>query len=199
MTDPGTIAWYDDAAAALGPTDRPASAALLDFMALLPSGAAVLDLGCGSGAATAVLARAGHAVTGLDASAGLLRVARAAAPSARFIQADFAALGDVVPPGSLDGVWANFALLHLPRAQVPAQLGAIARTLRPGGVFHLALLLGEGEGHDSLGRFYSHFSAEELHALLQEAGFAPLAESRSDSRSATGETVHQIVLLSRRA
>ena len=162
-------------------------------------GGAVLDLGCGSGAATASLTRAGFAVTALDASEGLLALARQAAPGARFVAADFAQLDQVIAPESLDGVWANFALLHLPRAAMPGQLAAIARSLKPGGAFHLSLLLGNGEGRDALGRFYSYVSAEDLNSLVRAAGFVPLSDSRAEGRSATGEPVQQIILLCRRA
>ena len=46
----------------------------------------VLDAGCGAGPLARALADAGFEVTGIDPSAELLKVARAAAPAARFIQ-----------------------------------------------------------------------------------------------------------------
>jgi len=45
----------------------------------------VLDVGCGAGPLTAVLLQAGFEVTGIDQSAELLAIARAAVPKARFI------------------------------------------------------------------------------------------------------------------
>ena len=48
----------------------------------LPSGARVLDVGCGAGRHSVELARAGLAVTAVDISAGLLEVARASAEQA---------------------------------------------------------------------------------------------------------------------
>ena len=53
-------------------------ARLLEVLAV-PSGARVLDLACGQGRHAALLAEAGHAVTGLDLSRPLLAVARTAA------------------------------------------------------------------------------------------------------------------------
>ena len=54
----------------------------------LPQGAEVIDLGCGNGALSQVLADKGYSVTGIDASAEQLALARKAHPDIRFIQAD---------------------------------------------------------------------------------------------------------------
>jgi SAM-dependent methyltransferase len=47
----------------------------------------VVDVGCGAGPLTAALVRAGFEATGIDNSAELLEIARAAVPQARFIHA----------------------------------------------------------------------------------------------------------------
>ena len=44
-----------------------------------------------------------------------------------------------------DGIWANFSLLHAPRAEMPGNLARISRALRPGGWLHLGLKLGQGD------------------------------------------------------
>ena len=71
-----------------------------------------------------------------------------------------------------DGIWASFCLLHVPRAEMPANLARIYASLRPGGVFYLGLKAGTGEKRDSLGRFYSYFEPETITRMLTEAGFA---------------------------
>ena len=199
MSDRQTIAWYDGAAETYAGRRTPMPRHLSSFMALLPPGGTVLDLGCGAGNASAALADAGFTVTGIDASAGLLALARRAAPQATFVEAEFAMLDDLARPGSIDGVWCNFALLHAPRAEMPDHLARVARSLRPGGVFHLALMLGEGQARDRLGRFYTYYRADEIRGLLADAGFSPLDETESDSTSAAGDPVRCIILLGRRA
>jgi len=47
----------------------------------------VVDVGCGAGPLTEALLQAGFEVTGIDSSAELLTIARAAAPTARFVNA----------------------------------------------------------------------------------------------------------------
>ena len=60
----------------------------------LPTGASVLDVGCGTGRHALELARRGYRVTGIDLSEGMLSVARAKAAvdslDVRFLQADAA-------------------------------------------------------------------------------------------------------------
>jgi SAM-dependent methyltransferase len=96
----------------------------------------VLDLGCGIGRLTRVLAgRAGH-VTAVDVSPGML--ARARELNARLNNVSWL-LGDGetlegVPDGSVDAVVSHVVLQHIPSAKV--QLGYVAemgRVLRPGG------------------------------------------------------------------
>ncbi len=69
----------------------------------------VVDLGCGPGNVTTLLgARFPQAeVAGIDASAAMLAKARAAAPSARFVEADIAAWTPDTPP---DLIYSNAAL-----------------------------------------------------------------------------------------
>lgn len=185
MSDPETIAFYDRAAArnAAINADGPPEPALARFMAALSEHSAVLDLGCGHGIASAHLSRAGHDVTGLDASNGLLDVARGLAPAARFIHAGF---GDLDATAEYDAVWANFALLHAPRAELPGHLARIARALKPGGLFHVSMLLGDDERRDELGRAYSYFSEAALDAMLADAGFTELARDTGEKSGCGG-------------
>lgn len=78
-TDPELAGFYD-----LDNGERPD----LDFCARLAAEArSVLDLGCGTGALAARLAR-GTAVTGVDPAAAMLEIARARTPGAEWIEAD---------------------------------------------------------------------------------------------------------------
>ena len=50
----------------------------------ISAGSSVLDVGCGAGGFALLAARAGAAVTGLDAAAGLVEIAQERSPDARF-------------------------------------------------------------------------------------------------------------------
>ncbi len=194
MSDAGTIRFYDQAARHFDTikADGPPEPALARFMDRLAPGASVLDLGCGAGIATARLCRAGFTVTALDASAELLKVARHLAPEARIIHAGFEALAEA---GACNAVWANFALLHAPRAEMPGHLVAIAGLLPPGGLLHLSMLVGDGEERDSLDRAYTYYLPDELRRLTEAAGFTEIAADTGTKTGATGDTQPFIALL----
>ncbi|WP_425039848.1 class I SAM-dependent DNA methyltransferase [Primorskyibacter sp. S187A] len=165
---------------------------LIDFIERLPDGGRVLDLGCGPGAAAAVMAQSGRDVLAWDASQGMVELAaRGAGVTAQHrVFDDLAELeGD-----SLAGVWANFSLLHASRAALPGYLRQIAHTLMPGGVFLMAVKSGEGEERDKIGRHYTYFTEEELRARLHEAGFTPVRFDQGRDTGLSGEDADWISL-----
>ena len=136
----------------------------------------VLDLGCGPGRDIRFLTELGCQVVGLDLSTGMLSRARQRMPGAPLIQADLRSLP--LAPGSLDGIWACASLLHLPRAQFPVALAEVARLLKHGGVFYLAVKGGQGQRWltDQAGRryFVAFYRPGELRTALVAAGFQNL-------------------------
>lgn len=86
----GSFAWAYDLL-----SDRPIASECAQIASILsdrglPSGARLLDAGCGTGRYAVELARRGYRVTGLDASADLIAVARqrAGAAGVEFVTAD---------------------------------------------------------------------------------------------------------------
>src|SRR3982750_2727889 len=79
---------------------NPFQSALIErISSLVPAGASVLDLGCGTGVPTAkVLTESDHRVVGVDIAEGMLRLAREQVPAADFIHADFTALPEQFGP-----------------------------------------------------------------------------------------------------
>jgi SAM-dependent methyltransferase len=182
--DPRTIAVYD--AKAGDYADRFASTEpnrhLSAFIAALSGGAHVLDLGCGPGTASAFLRTAGHVPDPVDASPAMVRLAN----ERHDIGARLATFDDIDAVASYDGVWANFSLLHAPRADLPRHLAALHRALKPGGLFHLGMKTGSGEARDGLDRLYSYFTVAELHGLLANADFTVTSTSEGHERGLAG-------------
>lgn len=71
-------------------------------------GEQILDVGCGIGDVTALMAQSGASVTGIDVLGVLLEQARMAHPSVSFVEAD---LLNYAPDLRFDGVYAH-ATLH---------------------------------------------------------------------------------------
>ncbi|MEM6309358.1 MAG: class I SAM-dependent methyltransferase [Pseudomonadota bacterium] len=173
MSDKQTLDVYNDKAAEYAEkfchgvkSDRHLDA----FLARLPANASVHDLGCGPGQSSVVMARAGHNVLATDASTEMVKLANAqdgvTAQLATFDEID----GDAIH----DGVYANFSLLHADREELPTYLGAIAKSLKPGGAFHIGMKSGTGTKRDHIGRRYTFVTKEELVTLLTDAGLTPV-------------------------
>lgn len=97
------------------------------------AGADMLDLGCGCGVPVARRLSRRYAVTGVDLSPVQIERARELVPGARFICADMSTVE--LTPASFDAVVCLYAIIHLPLAEQPAILRAVATWLRPGGIF----------------------------------------------------------------
>ncbi|MCA0997466.1 class I SAM-dependent DNA methyltransferase [Alloyangia pacifica] len=155
---------------------------LTTFIAALPKGGDVLDLGCGPGLEAARMAQVGLRVEAMDASPEMVALA-AARPGVAAQQGSF---DDLCAERRYDGVWASFSLLHAPRAEMPRHLAAIARALRPDGVLSLTLKEGQGEARDRLGRFYSYYTEPELRRLLADVGLRVDAVARGSGTGLDG-------------
>lgn len=90
---------------------------------------AILDIGCGTGLASAPLIENGYGVTGVDPSEPMLAVARERYPNARWV----AGVAEKLPfdAASFDAVISAQALHH---ADARAAIGEIKRVLRRGGI-----------------------------------------------------------------
>lgn len=158
----------DDYADLIGEAAAP-KAQLESFLAALPEGADVLDLGCGPGLAAAHFADFGHTVTATDASAAMIELA-ARHPGVTTRRETF---DEINGEAIYDGVWANFSLLHAERVDLPRHLQAIATALRAGSVFHIGMKTGESTERDALGRRYTFVTQTELQELLHDVGLTP--------------------------
>ncbi len=128
------------------------------FLARLPSGARILELGCGGGQDSEWMLARGFDVTPTDGSPELARQAekRLGRPVRVLL------FENLCEDAAYDGVWANACLLHIPRADLPPILARIHFALRPGGVFYASFKAGSEGGRVALGRFFNYPSAAWL-------------------------------------
>ncbi|TDB79167.1 trans-aconitate 2-methyltransferase [Micromonospora sp. KC721] len=98
----------------------------------LPIVGDVLELACGTGQWTSLLAARAHSVTAVDAVTEVLALARArtASPTVQFIEAD---LFEWQPPRRYDTVFFAFWLSHVPPTRLPDFWNTVATALTPGG------------------------------------------------------------------
>ena len=139
---------------------------LTRFLALLPQDATILELGCGAGGDSAEMLARGFDVTPTDGSPELAEVAsrRLGRPVRTLLFHDLDAVE------AYDGVWANACLLHVPRDGLSGILALIHRALKRDGAFYASFKTGEGEGRDTLNRYYNYPTEEWLRATYAKAG-----------------------------
>ncbi|MBB3607532.1 class I SAM-dependent methyltransferase [Rhizobium sp. BK602] len=195
MTNDPTSSFYDDNAALYAGRKRNLPQRRLDaFLAALPAGASILELGCGGGQDAAYMISRGFDVTPTDGSTELAKQAEAligrAVQIMRFEALDAEAM--------FDGVWAEASLLHVPRAALADVLGRVHRALKDGGIFHATFKAGDAEGHDMFGRYYNYPSATWLTALLGENGWRDMAMTEADGGGFDGKPTKYLQIKTRK-
>ena len=194
--DEETLGFYRRNAEAYAGWAKAPSTRLTGFLALLPPGGSILELGCGAGNHSAEMLAAGFKLRATDGSPEMAGIA-----SRRLGHPVEAMLFDQLDDhDAYDGVWASACLLHVPRDELAAILGRIHRALKPGGLFYASYKLGEGDGRDSLGRYYNYASPEWLQATYAEAGtWTPVSSGTSEIKSFDDAPATMLHLVVRKA
>lgn len=174
--DEETLGFYRSNAHAYADWAKAPSTRLNGFLALLPPGGAILELGCGAGNHAAKMLAAGFALRATDGSPEMAEIAsrRLGHPVETML------FHELDEDQAYDGVWASACLLHVPRDQLAGVLAAIHRALKPGGVFYASFKLGDDDGRDALGRYYNYPSPQWLQSVYSEAGRWDLLASESN-------------------
>ncbi len=181
---------------------NPFQAALIErIAALLPSGAGVLDLGCGTGVPTAkLLTESDHRVVGVDISEGMLRLAREQVPAAEFVHADFKELADEF--GRFGAVTAFFSLLMLSKADIERTLKKTYGWLEPQGYLGIGMVNFDGDSlpFDFMGVpvTVSGYLEGDLAAVLEAHGFTVVSIETVTFTPADGPEESQIFALAQK-
>jgi TDG/mug DNA glycosylase family protein len=156
------------------------------FLAGVPRGALIADLGCGPAWYAAAMRRRGYRAIAVDGSAAMLAAAGARHQRLARVRADLAALP--FARQSLAAAWGPNCYSHLPRRELALALADLHRVLRPGAPVALTLtnldaLRGAGRtgGADEIehrsdealmaGRLFTALTRSRAVALLTGAGF----------------------------
>ena len=196
MPDPETLKFYADNAATYVQHAERATPQLAGFLARLPAGGTVLELGTGNGRDAAAMLAAGFAVTPSDASPELASEAESRLGAPVRIMA-FHELDDV---GVYDGVWACACLLHAPRDELISDLARIFRALRAGGLLTASFKAGTSAGRDRFGRYYNYLTSAELQAhMTAAADWATIIISENDGTGYDGQPTRWLWVDARKA
>lgn len=165
--DPETLAFYAQEAPVYTASGKDGSFRHLEpFLALLPPGATILELGCGGGYDAAFMLARGFDVDATDGVPAM--AAKAEARIGRPVRV--MRFDELEAVERYDAVVAAASLLHVPREALSAVLARVHRALRPGG-WHIASYKGGGaEGRDRLGRYFNYLARAEAEAVYRAAG-----------------------------
>ena len=157
------------------------------FLALLPSGGEVLDLGCGSGRPIArYLIEQGHPVTGADTSPELIALCRERFPEQTWVVADMRGL-DL--GRRFAGILAWHSLFHLRPEDQEAMFGVFAAHAEPGAAlmftsgWNRGVAMGEFQGERL---YHASLDPDEYHALLKAHGFRTVAHKVGEREAGAG-------------
>ena len=144
------------------------------FVARMPHGGVVADLGCGPAYDGLRLAGNGLQVVGIDLSEGMLDVA-AEHLDVQLVQADLRALP--IASNHLDGIWNVASMLHVPEQDTQAVLTEFRRVMKPSGSLVLVTALGDVSRHEAVpyasdeSRWFVYRNPVALKAQMRDAGF----------------------------
>jgi len=193
--DDETLQFYRRNAEAYADWAKAPSSRLRSFLALLPPGGSILELGCGAGNHSAEMLGAGFKVRATDGSPEMADIAsrRLGHPVETML---FHKLHE---HEAYDGVWASACLLHVPRDELADILGRIRGALKPEGVFYASFKVGDGDGRDNLGRYYNYPSPEWLQATYAAAGeWISVSSGTSEIQSFDGAPATMLHLVFRK-
>lgn len=149
-----------------------------EFYKKIVPGKKILDIGCGAGRDAAVFVKNKFDYLGIDASEGMLKVARKRAKDGKFRNMDFYKLN--FPANSFDGTWAAASLLHIPKKKIKGVLKGIKRILKPDGIGFFSFKEKNKNSKEGLipyernpgtFRYWSYYSKKELEDILKSIGF----------------------------
>jgi ubiquinone/menaquinone biosynthesis C-methylase UbiE len=150
----------------------------------LPANARVLDIGCGSGWATRLMAEQANEgqITGIDISDEMIEIARAS--SVDFTNVDYrVASAEALPfaNGEFSHAFSMESLYYY--SDIPAALKEIRRVLKPGGLFVTVIDLYEENrpSHQWIEQLkvpVHLLSSEQYRTLLKSAGFENVLDQR---------------------
>ncbi|HET8657790.1 MAG TPA: class I SAM-dependent methyltransferase, partial [Micromonosporaceae bacterium] len=219
MTEDPTVASYDTVARRYAdeigdelagkPVERAMYACLAELVAPLATALPVGDVGCGPGHVTRHLADLGLRAVGVDASPGMVEVARERYPGLEFRAGTFAALG--VPDAGWAGAVVAYSLIHLGPGDRPAAYAELARAVTPGGwllaSFHVrrpgrnepgtVAHLDEWWGH-RVSLDFHFLDPDDVSSGLAKAGFAVMTRTDRQPWPGAEEPTERCHLLARR-
>lgn len=155
------------------------------FLAAIPAGGQILDLGCGPGRDTHAFLELGYRVTAVEPNEDLARIAESHTGQC-VLRQRFSTLS---VPGPFRGIWASASLLHVRRSELPQVLEHLGRLLAPGGILFASFKQGDFEGLRA-GRHFTDHTEQSVAQALERAGNLELRATLRSRAQRAGHEEH---------
>ena len=133
------------------------------FLAELPEGAYILDVGCGSGRDILAFKNKGYQVDAIDYSEELVKKASRLTG----IPIKLKSFYEVDDYEAYDGIWACASLLHCERTRLKEVIGKLLSALKPNGVIYMSFKYGNGD-REKDGRQFTDLNEVQIKELLNQ-------------------------------
>jgi 2-polyprenyl-3-methyl-5-hydroxy-6-metoxy-1,4-benzoquinol methylase len=155
------------------------------FLSLLPKGATILDVGCGSGYKTKYIKDKGFNAAGIDFSEEMIKFAKEKYTDVDFEVVDVYDLDKY--PKTFDGIYSQAVFLHIPKKRSIEVLEKMKSRLNDGGLLHLALkevkdkkveeeIKKENDFGYEFERLFVYYTLDELRGYFMSLGFEMVSE-----------------------
>jgi len=134
------------------------------FIYQLPSGATILDFGCGSGRDTKYFIDQGFKVEATDGSEELCKKAS----KYTGIEVKCMLFQELDEHKKYDGIWACSSILHLPKAELKPVLVKMLEALKDDGIIYTSFKYSEFEGVRN-GRYFTDFTIETFSDFINDS------------------------------
>ena len=131
------------------------------FLAELPEGTRILDVGCGSGRDTLAFKNKGYQVDAIDYSEELVKKATRLTGITIKLQSFY----EIDVDEAYDGIWACASLLHCERTRLKEVIGKLLRALKPNGVLYMSFKYGNSD-REKEGRQFTDLNEAQAEILL---------------------------------
>ena len=133
------------------------------FLAELPGGTRILDVGCGSGRDTLAFKNKGYHVDAIDYSEELVKKATRLTGIPVKLQSFY----EIDADEAYDGIWACASLLHCERTRLKEVIGKLLSALKPNGVIYISFKYGNGD-REKDGRQFTDLNEVQVKELLNQ-------------------------------
>lgn len=133
------------------------------FLAELPGGTRIFDVGCGSGRDTLVFKNKGYHVDAIDYSEELVKKATRLTDIPIKLQSFY----EIDADEAYDGIWACASLLHCERSRLAEVLEKMVQALKPNGVIYMSFKYGDSD-REKDGREFTDLNEQQAQELLAQ-------------------------------